>query len=87
MNKDFTKANLACITDLASSIQGEGNINYIARMALLAAMSNEKTLKCFIEANHDDMVIDIIEEFVNQGFQVRFQRRLQNTYEINLSWG
>lgn len=86
MNKDFTKASLVYITDLSRSIQGEGNINFIARMALLAAMSHETRVSCFVEATHDDMVLDIVAEFLEQGFKVGYKRSGPHTYEIDLSW-
>ena len=86
MNKGFTKEALSIITALSQSTQGEGNINFIARMALLAAMSHETHVSCFVEATHDDMVLDIVEEFLEQGFKVGYKRSGPHTYEIDLSW-
>ena len=87
MNNGFTKRTLSELTELSKSIQGEGNINFIARMALLAAMSHETHVSCFIEATHDDMVVDIVEEFMMQGFKVSYKRSGPHTYEIELTWG
>ena len=87
MTKEFTREKLNELTELARSVQGDGNINYIARLALLAAMSNEKSVTGFIEATQDDMVIDIVEVFVEQGFKVGFKRNSPHIYEIDLSWG
>ena len=86
MNKHLNVNTLKTLTQIAQEVDGEGHINYISRLMLMASISKDTSLTCFIEATTDLIVADIVQEFIIQGFKASYDKRTPTVYGITVSW-